>query len=429
VQGRSRVRRTVKKRLDLANALGSKRAKQPQGQARSQHSLPRLRYQRRPRTVSRHEHYVPTLSCSHIAFIAVTVLPAHSLVIGTWRRIGTLICFFTRNLRNVTWYLQSESIGYKLEVPWSNIIKITFDGPFAPTMPETVEGVESWVGHAIFELSRPPQFFMEVFRLDSNAADIERRVGRFGTSWRQCTDFTEAQQATTNMTHVIAGSYHDLRKSIEQLNHSDAQFAGQVIFKDLAAQNELQSMGFPNNSAAMPQPPSPALPMLSLYSQGPSLPPLLTGTLHSGENAMSRSFTMDQAGIHHAQIAPPAMEEANHDMPSLALASLRQRSPSLSYGESAFTQSERYQGMTAPSPWSRGSPHPDASQLYSAPVSLAYPGNANVALSAQGSRNTHSAPGGPFGYYASQADQRYRSTPSFSSSQTSSNASRPWQEF
>ncbi|KDN53213.1 hypothetical protein K437DRAFT_95032 [Tilletiaria anomala UBC 951] len=173
---------------------------------------------------------------------SVTVIPAYSLCIGTWRRVGLLICFFSRRLQNLTWYLQSESVGYKLETPWSIVQKITFDGPFAPTVPEQAEGVEGWIGHVSIKIEHSPTFFMEVFRSDpscfwSSDAEFKRTAAR-----RQCADFTEGQQATSVMTHVIVGPYQELREAIEQLNHVNAPFQGSIEFQDLAVQAQLQAI-------------------------------------------------------------------------------------------------------------------------------------------------------------------------------------------
>ncbi len=141
----------------------------------------------------------------------------------------------------MTWYLQSESIGYKLEIAWDYVTKVTFDGPFEPTIAELSEGVTGWTGHLQVEVSRCPAFFMEVFRLDHDAPASHPEGPKRPTSWRQCADFTEGQQATSIFTHVIAGPYHELRAAVVQLGNLDT-FKGQVMFKDLAAQAQLQTM-------------------------------------------------------------------------------------------------------------------------------------------------------------------------------------------
>lgn len=175
---------------------------------------------------------------------SVTVLPAYSLCVGSWRRVGFIICFFSRRLQNLTWYLQSESVGYKLEMPWSSVRSITFDGPFAPTVPEESEGVTGWIGHLALRFERSPTFFMEVFRSSGSALSAaEDAPGgqKRTTAWRQCADFTEGQQATSVMTHVIAGPYHELRAAVESLAKASPRFEMLVSFRDQAVNEQLKA--------------------------------------------------------------------------------------------------------------------------------------------------------------------------------------------
>lgn len=95
---------------------------------------------------------------------SVIQLPVVSLCIGTWRRIKPLICLFSRRQQAFTWYLSSESVGFKLECPRSCVTRVIFTGPRAPTVHEFGEGINTQIGHLTVELDRPPQFYMEVFR-------------------------------------------------------------------------------------------------------------------------------------------------------------------------------------------------------------------------------------------------------------------------
>ncbi|CDR99786.1 hypothetical protein, partial [Sporisorium scitamineum] len=147
---------------------------------------------------------------------SVTAIPTSALCIGTWRRVSPLICFFSRRLQSLTWYLTSESIGFKLEIPWTSIRSAYFDGPSNPSIAERAEGVRVPLGHFVIDLERPPTFFMEVFRsaplTGKNGVAEEPKV-----SWRQCEDFTEDHQAMTVSRHVLNGPYEELRSAVQAL--------------------------------------------------------------------------------------------------------------------------------------------------------------------------------------------------------------------
>lgn len=122
----------------------------------------------------------PTL-CS-LACAAITQIPAVSLSIGSWRRVRPLTCFFSRKIETLAWTLKSDSVGFKLECPWSSITEITFNGPVNPSMSEVAEGIYEPLGLMSVRLERPPTFFMEVFRSASRPGESEPG----GAMWRQC---------------------------------------------------------------------------------------------------------------------------------------------------------------------------------------------------------------------------------------------------
>lgn len=168
---------------------------------------------------------------------SVIQLPVVSLCIGTWRRIKPLICLFSRRQQAFTWYLSSESVGFKLECPRSCVTRVTFSGPRAPTVHEFGEGINTQIGHLTVELDRPPQFYMEVFRSSGTspkgkeAEDFQQQKA----SWRQCSDFTESKQATTIFSHTISGPYTELRIAVLQLLESGGPLASIVELRDDAA--------------------------------------------------------------------------------------------------------------------------------------------------------------------------------------------------
>ncbi|KAL9610038.1 MAG: hypothetical protein Q9167_005223 [Letrouitia subvulpina] len=114
-----------------------------------------------------------------------------SLSIGTWRRVGQnamdLVVFYAPDKACLTYYINNDSAGYKIEYPFSYIKNITLENSDPAEdpncMPPRPRGL-------LVELTRPPNFFM-----DSSG------TGGF----HQCGDFTEEQQASQIMIHHLGG--------------------------------------------------------------------------------------------------------------------------------------------------------------------------------------------------------------------------------
>ena len=114
-----------------------------------------------------------------------------SLSVGSWRRVGQnamdLVVFYAPDKACLTYYINNEGAGYKIEYPFSYIKNISlenndlFDDP--NTMSTRPRGI-------LVELNRPPNFFMD-------------SAGTGG--FHQCGDFTEDQQASSIMVHHLGG--------------------------------------------------------------------------------------------------------------------------------------------------------------------------------------------------------------------------------
>lgn len=98
-----------------------------------------------------------------------------------------LVIFYSPEKCCVTYYINNDSAGYKIEYPFSYIKNITLENG---DMNGNAEGASQRPGGLIVELNRPPNFFM-----DSSGSG-----GFF-----QCGDFTEEQQASTIMVHHLGG--------------------------------------------------------------------------------------------------------------------------------------------------------------------------------------------------------------------------------
>lgn len=88
----------------------------------------------------------------------------------------------------VTYYINNDSAGYKIEYPFSYIKNITLDNG---DLTANAEGASQRPGGLIVELNRPPNFFMD---------SPETQKG-----FVQCGDFTEEQQASLMMVHHLGG--------------------------------------------------------------------------------------------------------------------------------------------------------------------------------------------------------------------------------
>ncbi|KAI5788691.1 hypothetical protein FPQ18DRAFT_368074 [Pyronema domesticum] len=120
--------------------------------------------------------------------IVIHHLSCRSLSIGSWRRVGQntmdLIVFYSPEKASLTYYINNDQAGYKIEFPFSYIKDINLE-----THPDvTASGQKT--GHLVITLNRPPNFYM-----DSSGSG-----GFF-----QCADFTEDQQASQVLMHYLGG--------------------------------------------------------------------------------------------------------------------------------------------------------------------------------------------------------------------------------
>lgn len=126
-----------------------------------------------------------------------------SLTVGTWRRIGQsamdLVIFYSPEKETVTYYINNDSAGYKIEYSFDYIKNITLDNGDPAS---GAEGASQHSGGLIVELTRPPRFFM-----DSSGSGGFYEVG----------DFTEDQQASKNLVHYLGGQAKVLSGQLARL--------------------------------------------------------------------------------------------------------------------------------------------------------------------------------------------------------------------
>ncbi|KAI1943005.1 hypothetical protein LOZ12_004298 [Ophidiomyces ophidiicola] len=125
--------------------------------------------------------------------IVISHFSCRSLRIGTWRRVGQntmdLVIFYSPEKSCMTYYINNDSAGYKIEYPFSSIKNIALEP--AEAGPAT-DGVPPKFGGIVIELNRPPHFYMD----SSNSG-----------GFYQCGDFTEDQQASKAFVHHLGGGH------------------------------------------------------------------------------------------------------------------------------------------------------------------------------------------------------------------------------
>lgn len=123
--------------------------------------------------------------------VVIQHFACRSLSIGTWRRVGQstmdLVIFYSPDKACVTYYINNENAGYKIEYPFACIKNISLE---QGDVLSAAEGASQRAGGLLIELTRPPKFFM-----DSSGSG----------GFYECGDFTEDQQASQIMIHQLGG--------------------------------------------------------------------------------------------------------------------------------------------------------------------------------------------------------------------------------
>ncbi|KAJ5917037.1 Homeodomain [Penicillium tannophilum] len=123
--------------------------------------------------------------------VVISHFTCRSLTIGSWRRIGQnamdLVIFYSPDKACMTYYINNDSAGYKIEYPFAHIKNITLETGDPNPGPN---GQPPRPGGLVVELNRPPMFYMD----SSNSG-----------GFYQCGDFTEEQQASQIMIHHLGG--------------------------------------------------------------------------------------------------------------------------------------------------------------------------------------------------------------------------------
>ena len=115
-----------------------------------------------------------------------------------------LIIFYSPEKACVTYYINNDSAGYKIEYPFAWIKNISL---LQGDMNTAAEGASQQLGSLVVELNRPPKFYMD---------------GSGGGGFYECSDFTEDQQASSVLVHQLGGPSKILSGQLAKLVSLDA---------------------------------------------------------------------------------------------------------------------------------------------------------------------------------------------------------------
>ncbi|EAU39353.1 hypothetical protein ATEG_00707 [Aspergillus terreus NIH2624] len=175
-----------------------------------------------------------------------------SLTIGSWRRIGQnamdLVVFYSPEKACMTYYINNDSAGYKIEYPFAYIKNITLESGDQTAQPN---GAPPRPGGLIVELNRPPLFYMD----SSNSG-----------GFYQCGDFTEDQQASQLLVHHLGGHPKVLSVQLAKLVSLES-FQNRLAYNNFAMSAPM-SPPFIQRPASQPNQFAPAF--VGMYAENPA---------------------------------------------------------------------------------------------------------------------------------------------------------------
>ncbi len=232
--------------------------------------------------------------------VVIHHLSCRALQVGSWRRIGQnamdLIIFYSPDKACMTYYINNDGAGYKIEYPFSYIKNIYLENG----------DVESGrQGGLVVELNRPPNFFM-----DSSGSGGFFEVG----------DFTEELQASRVMTHRLGGHPKVLSGQLAKLANLDS-FMNRHNPYGQHQQHQHQLAVSAPNSPLRPasQPNYNAQAHVGMFQEqwGIGVPPTARGPGHKRQRSRSVphaiDFSMFSAPMPSFLIQQPPEQHQQHD--------------------------------------------------------------------------------------------------------------------
>ncbi|OCK76780.1 hypothetical protein K432DRAFT_305626 [Lepidopterella palustris CBS 459.81] len=200
-----------------------------------------------------------------------------SLSIGSWRRVGQsamdLVIFYSPEKCCITYYINNDSAGYKIEYPFAYIKNISLENG---DVASNAEGASQRPGGLIVELNRPPNFFM-----DSSGSG----------GFYQCGDFTEDQQASQVLVHHLGGHPKVLSGQLAKLVSLETFQNRHNVYDPNAL--AVSAPVSPINHRPASQPNHVAHPHMGMFHDGPFGPGLHPGRGHKRQRSRSVPVAVD----------------------------------------------------------------------------------------------------------------------------------------
>jgi len=226
-------------------------------------------------------------------------LSCRALQIGSWRRIGQnamdLIIFYSPDKACMTYYINNDQAGYKIEYPFAYIKNIYLENGDMDTGKQ---------GGLVVELNRPPNFFM-----DSSGSG-----GFF-----QCGDFTEDQQASQVMIHRLGGHPKVLSGQLAKLANLDSFMNRHNPFDNQPRQLAVSAPNSPLGHRPASQPNYNAQAHVGMFQEqwGIGVHPSARGPGHKRQRSRSVptaiDFSMFSAPMPSFLIQHPAEQQTHHN--------------------------------------------------------------------------------------------------------------------
>ncbi|KAL4932687.1 homeobox domain-containing protein [Aspergillus undulatus] len=198
-----------------------------------------------------------------------------SLTIGSWRRIGQnamdLVVFYSPEKACMTYYINNDAAGYKIEYPFSYIKNITLESGEQGLQPN---GAPARPTGLVVELNRPPLFYMD----SSNSG-----------GFYQCGDFTEDQQASSIMIHRLGGHPKVLSVQLAKLVSLES-FQNRLAYGNYPP-NGPMSPPFIQRPASQPNQFAPAF--MGMYAENPAVMNLQAARGHKRQRSRSVPVAVD----------------------------------------------------------------------------------------------------------------------------------------
>lgn len=235
-----------------------------------------------------------------LTFAVIQHLTCRALSIGTWTRVGQnmmdLIVFYSPDKCTMTYYINNEQAGYKIEYPFAYIKNIYL---------ENNDGDPGKPAGIVIELNRAPHFFM-----DSSAS---------AQGFYQVADFTEDMQASHCLVHRLGGSPKVLSGQLAKLVSLESFMNRHVQPQPPMFESHALSASAPVSPTARPSSQPSFAPHVGMYQESWGAPPSaapMRGPGHKRQRSrsvpMPVDFSMFQAPMPSFYIQQPGEAAPHH---------------------------------------------------------------------------------------------------------------------